>query len=264
MTARRPLLAWSPRELAKLQALYPARGLAACREALPLRTAIAIRQKAQELRLRSKPAKRGGRLVPLGASPEIDAAILNVRANANRDTLTAIGRRFDRPLWWIWRRAAKLGMVVSRTHPLWTEAEIALLHATAHLTASHVTRLFRARGFNRTEAAIELRRRDERVAPSDNGFYSAAALGALLGCSDHLVSTWCRREGLRAQRRGIAGADTHARDHYLIADRDFRAWLLANPERLDLRKVPRASHAWLIELLGRGGTAPAHALAKVA
>jgi hypothetical protein len=243
-----PRLPWSIGEVKRLREHYPL-GVDVCMRILPNRSRSAIHVKAQALKLRTR--VRGGGRVPYAHTPEIDEAIRATRA-AGTSTLRELALRVGRPSWWISKRAIALGVSLpAGREPNWSEAELTLLHNTAHMTPTAACVVFRRHGYARTECALVLRRKLERARPDATGHYSANALAKLVGYEVHTVLRWIRAHGLPAKQRGT----TAEHDHWLIRDRDFRAWLIANPLRLDLRKVPVASHAWLIELLGRGGTA---------
>lgn len=248
---RHPYRPWTTRELTLLDQHYRRGGLEAARAALPHRTPGAIYQKAV-LKLGIRLGRRNVRGAWWTQSDQIDALLREVfERPAGRQALTALAKRVDRPRWWLSRRALALGLKAPRfADPDWSEAEIELLAQTAHLSPRVAQRKFAAAGFRRSEAAVIVKRKRERCRPSDNGYYTATQLAELLGIGCAKTITRAIRAGeLRASPRGTARTSQQGGDHWWIREQDLRAYIVAHPMRIDLRKVPVASTSWFIQLL---------------
>lgn len=251
-----PLRHWTTRELAVLDEHYRRGGLDAAREALPHRTPAAIYQKATG-KLGIKLGRRNVRGAWWIKNAAIDELLREAYARpAGEQDLNALAKRVDRPRWWLSKRALALGFKAPRfAEPDWTQEEITLLHETAHVTPTCAARKFKARGFARSETAIVVKRKRESCRPSDNGYYTATQLAELLGirCAKTITRAIIAGD-LVAERRGTTRTDSQGGDHWWIRERDLRAYIVAHPLRIDLRKIPAASATWFIGLLAGAQT----------
>lgn len=237
---------WTTPEVTTVRQHYPLGGIDACMPLLPGRTRSGVYQQAAKLGLHAPGVTHVREHWP--QSDTVDAAIRRLhQAAPTRGGISALADQLKRPRWWVSKRARQLGFVTPRfSEPLWTEAEIELLHATSHVSTSNARLRFLASGFKRSESAIEVKRKRLGLHPSDNGVWNANQLAEMLGADRKTVTRWISQRELKAARR-----DDDKR--YDIHESDLRAFIIACPFRVDLRKVPPPNQAWLIELLsGRG------------
>lgn len=236
---------WSPSEDDALRRAYTTGGSIAALAALPGRSLPAIYNRALKLKLRS--ARQKGTVRHTWPHlPEIDADIHAAHARGIvRGAWKTLAQRWGRPQWYISQRAADLGLTVSNTRTHWSDDELELIHSTAHLGASRAAVIFRRKGHARSATAIQTKRWQIGASRGHNGLHTGRALATLLGCSSNHITRSIRSGALRATSAGTGSEAMHS-----IKERDIRAWLIANPCALDLRRVPPAAQPWLISVLG--------------
>lgn len=228
---------WTAAEDEIVRREYPEGGVAACRDAGLDRTDWAIRNRAQKLGvLRLRPPA-----VRIHANdPAIDAA-LRARMPLDGEKLRRMAVEFARPRWWMARRARELGLSVPRiVGRRWTTAEVQVLRDTDDLAVAAVQRALLRAGFERSQSEIHCKRHSLAIPAVSEG-YSAAELGAILGCDGSTVARWIRLGFMRARPRGANG--------WIISHSNVRAFMREYPLRVDLRKLPPASQSWLIDVL---------------
>lgn len=245
---------WTMPELAVLRQHYPIGGINVCQTYLPHRTRSSIYQHANALGLRAP----GGKVEVRQSYPQDDAVDLAIRRAHQQPLLkgavTDLAERVDRPTWWVSKRARELGLKTPRFREApWSDAEQTMLHDTCHLSLGAARRRFIAAGFNRSETAIQVKRKRSSVNPQDNGMYTGRGVGDALGVDIKTVTRWIGLGELKAKRRGTERTDEQG-DMWWIAERDIREFVIQHPLRVDLAKIPAAFRAWFIELLaGRAG-----------
>lgn len=239
---------WTTKEVAIVRELYPAGGVDACLAVLT-RPRSAIYQKAAAMKLRA-PGVTGVR-ESWPNDPEIDRQLrlLHEQPLLN-GAIVEFARLVRRPVWYVSRRARELGLKTPRfKEEPWSEAEIELLHKTAHIGTANARGAFLRAGFNRSETAIHVKRKRERIsvplAKNDAGIYNANQLAELLGVDRKTVTRWISMDGLRAEREG---------DFWLVTEAHLRDFIVTHPLRVELRKIPDSNRVWFIELVaGRAG-----------
>lgn len=231
---------WTAPEITTLKQHYPRGGLYACEAVLPGRTRGSIYQHAAALGLRA-PGQLNLR-VNWQKTPFVDAQIRELHCkDLERGDVTAFAERIKYPSWWVSRRARELGLVTPRFRELpWREAEVEVLHKTAHMTTKNARLHFSKAGFERSETAIQVKRHRLGTNPNDNGYYNAHQLSLLLGCDQKTVMRWFERDGLKAKKQG---------DFWMIHESDLRAFIVTQPFRVVLRKIPGAHAPWFVDLL---------------
>lgn len=241
---------WTSREIDIVRGMYPKGGIDACVPLLPKRSRASIYQQASKFGLRAPGAPNVRGRWPI--TPLIDARIIKAHQSApTRGMINALAAVVGYPRWWVSRRARELGLVTPSFRDLpWSESEIELLHATAHLTLNVARKRFATSGFKRSEAAIQVKRKRIGTAPADNGFYPALQVARLLGVDVKMITRWIFLDGLKAERRGTARSAVQGGDMHFIKARDLRAFIIASPFKVDLRKIPRTNTAWFVELIG--------------
>lgn len=256
---------WNPREIDIVRDKYPKGGIDACVPLLPTRSRASIYQQAAKLFIRAPGAPNVRGRWP--ATPPIDARIIKAHQLApTKGMIDALAGVIRYPRWWVSKRARELGLVTPRFSDLpWSEEELELLHATAHLTLNVAQKRFKACGFKRSETAIQVKRKRIGTTPSDNGFYPALQVARLLGVDLKTVTRWISLDGLKADRRGTARISAQGGDMHFIKAADLRQFIISAPFKIDLRKIPRTNTAWFIELIGgRAADYEAHQTARSA
>lgn len=241
--------------MALLREHYPRGGINAVLEHLPHRTRSAIYQHARELGLRSPTAPAVRESWP--TSEAIDRAIQRAHQQPmQRGDVVSLAERVGRPVWWVSRRARDMGLTTPRFRELpWTPAERDVLRETLHLAPAAVQRALKRAGYRRTETAIAVQRKRMGLRSDTTGnTYSCAQAAHLLGMDPGTL--------LRDIHRGDVQAKPHpdyatrrdgAPAQYLITTNSLRAYIVAHPLRLDLRKLPAGHTPWFIDLIA--GTA---------
>lgn len=247
---RRP---WTAAEVRRLEAAYCQGGLLAAIQALPGRSAYAIRQKADDLGLRPPQGKRPKRK-PYTWAPHQDDYIRRKLSEprAGKGVWLEMVRGLQRPRQVIKARALKLGLCAPRLAPLpWRPEEDAILRANAGKGLKAMRRALKAAGFVRSEAAIKCRAFDINgsiAIERREGTMTASALAALLGVDSKTVCSWVASGELKAKPLHGNG--------WAIKEADVRRWMIEHPARVHLGKIEAAgSRYWLIELLARGAVA---------
>lgn len=244
---------WTTRELAILRDRYANVGAAAIAREID-RPVGSVYQKANSLGLKT----------PAGASPykswpnaeRIDEAIrLAHQKPPAKGDIARLAVELERPRWWVSRRARELGLKTPRFKEApWSEDELELLYETAHLSVATAQRRFARAGFVRTETAIMVQRKRHEARPGDNGMRTGTQVGKLLGVDIKTVTRWIAIGELNAKKRGTERTSAQGGDHWWISDRSLRAFIAANPLRVELRKIPDSSRVWFIGLLTGAAT----------
>jgi len=246
-----PRRAWTNKEIATLKATYPVGGVAGCIQVLPGRSATSIYQHANAEGLRAPKGKKGAERQQWTSSPQIDAIITRAyQGTPSKGGIKTLARTAARPLWWISKRAAKLGLSQPRfREPAWTEPEIEFISANAHKDPNGLSRMLKYRGFTRTATAIsvKLKRLGSPTGKcADLDHYTANQLAGLFGIDRKGIGAWISKGWLKADRRGTARVAEQGGDEYWIHRRDVKKFVVENAAAVDVRKVEKF---WFIELL---------------
>jgi hypothetical protein len=149
---------WTTAEIAIVREHYPHGGIDACVPLLSKRSRSSIYQRAGKLKLRApgQPALRQS----WKPDADIDARIVWLHQRPmGRGAILEFAARISRPQWWVSKRARELGLKTPRfKESPWSEAELALLHETSHLSAKQARIRFVKAGFTRSETAIHVMR----------------------------------------------------------------------------------------------------------
>jgi len=234
---------WTTREMAILREHYPVGGMDACLAYLE-RPRSTIYQKALALGLHA-PGYCGYR-ERHEVDAEMDMALRRLHETPLlKGAIVAFAEQWKRPTWWISKRARELGLKTPRFKELpWTDAEIQILHDTAHITTANARKRLMAAGFNRSETAIHVKRKREGIsvkqAKQDAGIYNENQCAELLGVDRKTVGKWAREGELKATFDGV---------FYNVRESDLRRFIVTYPHRVALRKIPDSSRVWFIELV---------------
>lgn len=233
---------WTVPELSVVREHYPEGGINACEPLLPGRSRASIYQKAGELGVRSNRIKvKVRRSYPKDA--HVDEQIRFAHQSVpTKGYMQTLAERVGRPRWWVSKRARELGLTTPRfMEPAWSDEELAIVERTAKLTPSGSQKALERAGFHRSVTAVVVKRkRLDITIPKPAGVYCPNSLGALLGYDPKTPIRWIRTGQLRAvEKDGV----------FVIREADIRAFLLAHPMQVDLRKLPLLNRPWLYEVL---------------
>lgn len=231
---------WGQAERRVLVEHYPLEGAVGCFPHLPNLTLSQIRTKAHALGIRFE-GQRRGRRAKWAPDAKIDAAIIAVyTGKVTKGMVRDLAIRLKRPRDWVSERAAQLGLVTPRfKQPDWTEDEDKLLEANATRSPHSIQSIFKKQGFERSQTAIILRRKRKELEIRDPTRFTAGQFAKLLGIDPHWVSDEIRSGALKAEKRGTKRKAQQGGDWYWIKRADARAFVIANVERIDIRKVDK-------------------------
>jgi hypothetical protein len=164
----------------------------------------------------------------------------------DRTALTRAAEELGVPRWVVSRRGKDLGLSRIKEKP-WSAEELSLLREWRHYGINEISRRFRERGIARSPFAVLLKRRRLNLTTrnTEDGF-SAHRLAGFLRIDSHRVSAWIHVGLLRAEMRQTTRVQAQGGDGYWIRRDDFRAFVQAYPEQIDVRKV---DPLWFIPLL---------------
>ena len=233
---------WTTPEIQIIRDTYPTGSVDACMPLLPGRSRSSIYQRANALGVRCDHIKpRIRKWYP--NEPHIDEQIrFGHQSTPTPGYMQALADRIGRPRWYVTRRARELGLTTPRfAEAPWSEAELAIIDQTAHLRPRSTLLALTRAGFKRTETAVVVKRkRLEIPAPQTPGIYSPGSLATLLGYDPKTPQRWIRNGQLHAtERKGIT----------TIRESDIRAFLIAHPMQVDLRKLPLLNRPWFYRVL---------------
>jgi hypothetical protein len=204
---------WTAREDAIMRRWYPTGGMAACSLRLPAHhtSRCSIYARAYLLGLYRSPG--GGQL----------------------------------PRWWVTKRATRLGLVMPhKKEPPWTRAETALMRKVPLHDLDKCAEIFRKHGFRRSPTAIKVRAVRLDISRRYRETLSAGAAAPIIGFDNKTVTTMCIAGEIKATRRKSRRLPQQGGAPWSITPKDLRAYVLANLERVDLRKVEKFAFVQLI------------------
>lgn len=237
---------WKTSEIAIVKAHYERIGPTGLLSMLPGRSYEAIAQRGRLLGL-DAPSRAGHTPgVPRRSwahliDDHFDAVVRRMyHQPPRRGLVQETARALGVPRAVILARAVTLGIALPKSkEPPWTQAEERILEEHAHKVPVVVQRALAAAGFKRTASAIARRRQRLKLDTSDPDHLTARQLAQAMGVDGSTVAYWIDRHGLKASRRGTERTAAQGGDMYSIATKDFRRWMAANRQFIDLRKVDR-------------------------
>jgi hypothetical protein len=140
--------------------------------------------------------------------------------------------------------------VAREKEPKWSDAELQILEAVAHLQPKAIQRRLKKAGFNRTEAAIAIKLKRGDFDRTDIDHFTARALAACMGVDASTVERWITKLGLQAKRRGTNRVEAQGGDIWWIHRKHFREFVINNAAAIDLSKIKEPQ--WFIDLLANG------------
>jgi hypothetical protein len=190
-------------------------------------------------------------------TPEMDSRIRDVyRKNDGKRSERAVplvrelAASFGMPRWRVTNRAREIGAYEPRVkEPVWSEAEIDLLHENFHKHPEVIRKIFKKHGFVRSVTGIIVKRRRLGLLQSfraSEGLYTSRALAQCLGIDDHSVTGWIKKGWLKAKRRGTDRTPQQGGDMYEITEKDVREFIVENVGVIDIRKVDKF---WFVDLV---------------
>jgi hypothetical protein len=177
-------------------------------------------------------------------SPEMHEKIKRLYQNRKIGSgeIGEFGKRHGLPRWKITRYAIIKGWIEKQKKAVpWTDNEINILKRNAMHCPETIQRKLRKRGYFRTLASIELKRKRLKL-PANLDGQSANSLAMCLGEDIHFVLAAIRSGKLRAMRR----EGNRKYDMWLISDKDARDFIVKNVNMIDLKKVDKY---WIVDLL---------------
>jgi hypothetical protein len=170
-------------------------------------------------------------------TPERDA-ILRARYDGTvRNRSKEIARELGWPDWVVKKRAQHLGL--SRPWPTtrrdWTEAELAFLAQWS----GHRDSYWIAKQLRRTHTSVVVQQKRMNLCRRVRAGYTLRDLCACFGVDHHVVSRWTRTGLLPLATRPTARTDKQG-DPWSIPEAAVVAFVRANPQEVDLRKVDQA------------------------
>lgn len=230
---------WTTHEDAILREWYPREGAEAALARLPGRTRRGVCARAFNLGLGSG-SKSGGD-TSRKAYPQCDRIDETLRTYlplcAEKGSQDALAQSINRPSWWVYRRAAALGLVYPRRcREPWAAQEDAILAAAPHLGTRTLQARLKSAGYKRSEIAIAVRLRRQKLSSVEPDTFTTGQLALLMGVSQSTVRGWIKREGLRASTRPDSTAETPI---YRVRAQHLKAWVATHAQLVDLRRVDR-------------------------
>ncbi|MGC2239162.1 MAG: hypothetical protein WA584_23605 [Pyrinomonadaceae bacterium] len=179
---------------------------------------------------------------------EIRRAYIERPASGAIPGVVDLSGKWSIPTWTIKRRAADLGLARAKK-AIWSEQELALLEAYAHLPCAAISRKLAARWFFRTPHAVKLKLKRLKIRRSpDVDFYNVTGLADCFGVDSSVVLRWIR-SGLLPVETLLTRSDGQQRR--LIREGDVREFVCNNPMKFDIRKVDQL---WFMDLITSGKT----------
>lgn len=186
-------------------------------------------------------------------TPEIDDQIRKVyltevtfKSVAHKGPVRDLSLKIGIPRWRISVRARDLGLLpVQKKEPEWSERELRILLASAHLSLQRIQIHLKKAGFKRTCQGIELKRKRMRYLKNLNG-HSATQVALCFGVDIKAVTRWIAKGWLQAKRRGTNRTAIQGGDYWWIKDKWIKDFIISSVAVIDIRKVDKY---WLIDLL---------------
>jgi len=179
---------------------------------------------------------------------EMDKEILYTYAinTDSKPRIIDLARKYTMPRWAIYQRALKIGAVKSSHQKKpWSKQEISILKQYARYEPQTIMKKLQKTGFQRSIASIVLKRKRMRLLSNQKGM-SACLCADFLGVDLHWVLNHINTGSLKAE---VIRRDREGKNNYFIREKELRRFIIANPDRIDLRKVEKY---YFIELVANG------------
>jgi hypothetical protein len=177
---------------------------------------------------------------------QIETAYRDYLRKGGRSAIVDCSKALRVPLWKIHRRAQFLGLARAKETP-WSEEELRIVRENRFYSPVEIRKRLKAAGFVRSDLGIVLKRKRLHLTTRNyEDGYTGRALANLLNVDSHIVGRWITNGLLAAELRMTLRTPQQHGDGHWIRRQDFRAFVFAYPEEIDLRKVDAV---WFIELL---------------
>lgn len=242
---------WTEEQKEILRKYYPDGGHAACAAHLPpeRRSPSSIYVQAHKLGLRSNKGP-GGPKQSIQAPANIDDILrreYEQQDGKKRGAINVIADKLGLPRWWVTKRATKLGLVMPhKKEPPWTAAETALMRKVPLHNLERCSEIFRDHGFSRSPTAIMVRAKRLDISRRFREGFSAGQAAKVVGFDNKTMGIYCIAGDCKATRRADKRSPQQGGARWIIKREDLRAFVLANLERIDLRKVEKFAFVQLI------------------
>ncbi len=174
-------------------------------------------------------------------------AYRHMREYSNKAATRTGAAKLGWPRWVILKRGRELNLARTRETP-WSEAEERLLEKYSGLGIRVIASKFRLAGFHRTETAISLKAKRNKIRETPN-FVTKHGLANAFGVDDHKVAIWIKNGWLRAGWKGTKRNAVQRGDTFAIHRDDIRKFILNHPEEIELANVEKY---WFIDIVSGG------------
>lgn len=233
---------WHDWEIEALKEAWPLGGVKTAQEALPHRSSISIRGKADHLRLRME-GRAAYRKQP--TSEWIDAALRRAYRSPT-PRLAKLAQKLDRTPGWLKWRAGILGLrrQAESQNRLWNEEEQRILDDAldAGWGVSTIHTRLRKAGYHRSLTAIRTRITDQGKS-FHRRHWNANEVSQLFGVDSHSVVLWIKKGWLSAKRVTGPSSDywpdelDERRLMYAITPAHLHQFMLEYPHAWDHRRM---------------------------
>jgi hypothetical protein len=151
------------------------------------------------------------------------------------------------PRWHVQRKAAELGLAKPKP-AVWSEKEEEWLHENFPRKGYQAIQASLRRingGIWRSPCAILLKAKRLHINKRSNGL-TMRMMEDILGQDHKTISTWIERGLLTATRKGTARTEIQGGDMWHFEPKKVRDFIIANPEKVDLRRVEPVSFIHLV------------------
>jgi hypothetical protein len=237
---------WSDAQTSVLKENYETHGPAHCVSLLPGKSLHQIYAQANKLGLRAPAAGAERRQVGTTYDAAIKEAWPSLTGRGAVSRLAAeLGIKRDA----VSRRALALGLTMPhRKEPPWTQAEEELLRKAPVNNPTAASAFFAAHGFKRSPASITVRCKRRGVSRRLQGVLSATQAAKILGIDSKTMSEMAGAGEIAAERRGTKRLTQQGGDVWSIEPAELRRFIIANLDRIDIRKVDK--HAFVALIAG--------------
>ena len=184
----------------------------------------------------------------LASDQAIRVAYRQLWETHDRRAIAITALRLGWPSWVVKKRAQALGLARTSDKKPWMPEEEKLLLKIAHHSDAVISLKLREAGFHRTETAVHLKLKRERIRKTLDGF-SAHQLAEAFGVDGHKITRWIAAGILKAERREQARTPQQGGNAFWIRHADVKAFVFRYPEEIDLKTVEKS---WFLDILTDG------------
>lgn len=232
---------WTNKEIAVLRENYIQGGTKATLPFLPKRTQSSIYNKALELGLRAPKQKPPMKRKKYEPDEKVDALIVDLyRRKRSKGDVALLAKRMMRSAWWVYHRAAELGLANMMKSPEWSQDEDRILAEKSCNGIRSVQRALKIKGYTRSVSAIKNRLTRKGLSIGDDAnYYNVEDVATLMGSCRSTVVKWITEQGLEAKQQIKKGT-------WRIPRRGLRHWISTHQSSVNLCAVDKY---WFIDLM---------------